>query len=109
MFKIVPNPVFAAAVALTVPGQAASGTIEVDFRHKGRKELAAWIEAVNGKQDAELLAEVINGWSGVQDKDGAELAYTPAMLAQLLDTYPPAGGELFSAYLKALTESRVKN
>lgn len=109
MFKIIPNPVFSASVPLTVPGQDASGVIEIEFRHKGRKELAAWIDAVKGKQDAELLAEVINGWSGVQDKDGAEAAYTPALLAQLLDTYPPAGGELFSAYLKALTESRVKN
>ena len=120
MFVVVPNPTFESDVALTVPGAAEPATLRVTWRHLGRKAQRAWIERPSRQQqpgaaepatldDAAYLGEVIAGWSGAVDDKGAPAAYSQEALASLLDAYPASGGELFNAYLRALTESRAKN
>jgi hypothetical protein len=107
-FRIVPNPTFRARVALSVPG-AAPGVIEVEFRHKGRTEFAAWWETIDGRNDADILGSVIAGWSDVVDGAGMPVPYDIDALALLLDRFPAAAVELRDAYLKALFEAREKN
>ena len=109
MFKIVPNPLFKAVVALTVPGEEMPGTIEVEFRHKGRKELNEWRASAKDKTDTELLAEVITGWSGVEGGDGNQVTYSVDGLYALLNNYSTAATELYEGYWKALNASRIKN
>lgn len=115
-FRLNPAPLFAAVVQLTVPGSADTAALSLTFKHQGRKALDAWVrrpgqiaEGAAALNDAEYLAEVVAGWDGVQDAAGEPLPFTPAAFADLLDAYPAAGTEIFSAYVKALTESRAKN
>ena len=115
-FKLNPAPQFAAAVQLTVPGQADTAVLSLTFRHQGRKALDAWVkrpsqiaDGAPALNDAEYLAEVIVGWDGVLDGQGGPLPFSPTAFAELLDAYPAAGTEIFTAYVKALTESRAKN
>lgn len=122
MFSIIPQPTFTCTVNLTVAGSDEPASIKVTWRHKGRKELGAWLRAGNaladiGRElhsatalgDAAWLAEAMVGWDGPVDAAGAPVLFAQAELALLLDRYPPAGGELLAAYLHALTESRAKN
>lgn len=116
MFKLNPAPVFAAVVALSVPGAAAAAAIEMTFKHKGRTALDAWMKKpallrVEGKSisDAEYLAEVVVGWSGVKDDDGNDVPFTVENLEKLIEAYPASGQEIFSAYVAQLTEARAKN
>lgn len=108
MFRLTPNPTFTADVKVTVPGADAQAVLTLTFRHKGRKALKAWIEGAAERPDAEFLDEVIESWRGVETATGA-VAYSRETLAELLDAYPAAGGEIFDAYLRALTRAREKN
>lgn len=108
-FRIVPSPTFRVKVPLTVPGADTRGVIDVEYRHKGRQEFAAWWDAIDGRTDAEVLADVITGWSDVIDADGNPVAYTPEALALLIDRFPASAVELLGAYRKGLFEAREKN
>lgn len=117
--RIDPNPTFPATVGLTVPGQKETAALEIVFRHKDTEALRAWMEGrpAGGeaagppapRTDAEFLGEVVAGWSGMQDAAGADVPYTPEAFARLLKNYPTAAGEIYRAYLRELTESRLKN
>lgn len=108
-FRIVPSPTFRVKVPLTVPGAEARGVIEIEFRHKGRTEFAEWWQSVDGRKDAEIIGDVIAGWSDVIGQAGEQEAYTPEALALLLDRFPAAAIELRDAYTRALFEAREKN
>lgn len=110
MFKIVPNPSFTAVVKLSTPGSEAPGAITFTFRHKRRRELAAWVQtAVARPSDAEFLGEVIEAWAGVVGDAGEPVPYSHQALEQLLDAYPSAGVEIYRAYLAQLQDARAKN
>lgn len=110
MFKLNPSPTFTADVRVTVPGAEAPALLTLTFRHKGRKEIKRWIESAKAADsDTALLAEVIESWRGVESDSGAPVPYGQEALAQLLDAYPAAGGEIFDAYMAALTRAREKN
>lgn len=107
MLKLTPNPTFKADVAIPTP--TGEVTIKVEFRHKGRAELEEWLKSTVGednevlRKDNEALAEVIENWSGVDEK------YSTDTLNKLLDAYPASGKALIGAYLPALLEGRRKN
>jgi hypothetical protein len=109
MFKIKPDPTFSAKVSLTVAGSDAPAILEVEFKHKGRVGLKAWLETIGDRSEVEVLGEVIVGWFGPVDEKGDPVPYSAAALDQLLDAFPPASGEIFESYRKALGESRAKN
>lgn len=108
MFKLQPNPTFPLKVKITVAGQETPGQLDLVAKHKGRKELKAWQERAAKSEDPQFLDEIISGWS-VVDEAGQPVPYTVDALAQLLDTYPMSGFEIYEAYLRELTESRRKN
>lgn len=65
--------------------------------------------AVAGKIKArEIADEVMTGWEGVQDGDGAEVAYTPQTKARLLDTQIVASA-IFTAWMDSLDGGKRKN
>ena len=102
MFKIVPKTTFTAEVTLSVPG-AAPAAIAVEFRHLAKSALRDFFASIEGKTDAEALAAIVAGWSGV------DTPYSPEALATLLDNYPAAAGELFEAFRAEVLEARRKN
>lgn len=108
-FRIVPSPTFRVKVPLTVPGAAGPGVVEIEYRHKGREAYAAWWDSIGARGDAEVLDEVIAGWTDVIDDRGEPVAYAIDALRLLLDRFPAAGMEILAAYKRALWESREKN
>ncbi len=110
MFSIVPKPTFTCTVRLSVPGSDAGVPLQITWRHKTGRQLSAWLaSSADRASDADLLAEVIESWSGVGGVDGAALPYSPENLAALLDAYPAAGKELVLAYHRQLADARQKN
>jgi len=108
MFCITPSPTFTIDVNLSSPGSDKSTPVSVTFRHKGAAELKLWQQqAQERKTEAEFLGEVIAGWSGFVDQEGAPVDYTPAALEALLDAFPSAGSEFFLAYHGRLTRPRA--
>jgi hypothetical protein len=110
MLKINPAPTFSFDAQLTVPGAAELATINITAKYRKRSEVDVWIrDRQRFESDAAWLAELFVNWSNVEDDQGEAVRYSPQALADLLDTYQPAGLELFTSYCNALTESRRKN
>lgn len=108
MFVLQPKPTFKADV--TIPSPDGEGKIKFEFKHKGRKALAEFLQSLaakegenEGRSDADALSEIVADWSGVDTKFSLEA------LEQLLDAYPTAAKAIFDAYLPAMMEGRVKN
>lgn len=108
MFKLNPNPTFACAVPISVAGMPEPMDLNVVYRRKSKAALEKWMAEAKGKEDAAILHEVIVSWS-VKDADDKDVPYSLSALAELLDNYPPAHGELFRGYLRELTEAKRKN
>jgi hypothetical protein len=109
MIKLIPNPTFKARVPFTVPGADEPAVIEIEFAHRAPAALAAWWSASQELPAARAFADIVLSWSGVIDESGAEVACTPETLAQFLAGSATRGQELLRAYLRELTESRLKN
>jgi hypothetical protein len=109
LLRINPAPTFTAPVRITVPGQDEPATIQFTFAHRGKKDLRDWVARAADRADPEFLGEVVRGWSGVLDRDDADVPFTPEAFARLLDAYPAAGTEIFQAYMGAFHEARAKN
>lgn len=109
MFQIDPAPTFDAVAPLSVPGKPDPVEVVVTWRHKRKTAIAAWISGARGRTDVEILGEVIEGWTGMQDKQGADVPYSALALSNLLENYPAAKDDLFRTYLRELTESKRKN
>jgi hypothetical protein len=109
MFKLVPDPQFDATVELTVPGADSKAPVVFTFARKGRAALKAWTDSATGRNDLEVLCDVVVGWRGVFDDKGAEVPFSREALAQLLDAYPASGAEVFRGYLQAHFEAARKN
>lgn len=105
MFVLQPKPVFQAQV--TIPTPTGEGTITFQFKHKGRKALKAFFDSLGegetARPDSEALLELVDGWTGVDEK------FSPEALDILLDNYPAAARAIFEAYNKGLFEGRQKN
>lgn len=104
MFKLEPAPTFEVDVVIPQPGGEAR-TLSVTFKHKGRRELAQWLDALGAakpEDEHKVVHQVLAAWDA--DKPLAE-----ASVAQLLDAHHSAGRALVEAYVSALAEARTKN
>ena len=109
MIRLVPNPTFRASVPFTQPGDVAPAIIEIEFAHRSPAALAAWWEASKAQPVAIGMADTIKGWSGVVDDTGADVEYSAEALQRFIGNSHTRGQELLRAYLRELTESRLKN
>ena len=111
MFRITPDPVFPATVALSVRGSDAPADVVFRFRHLGRKALAQFRQRIESDKLADdvVLAEIIDDWEGVVDADDKPVPYSAAALAQMLDDHPAASTEIWNGYLAALLDYRRGN
>lgn len=107
MFVLKPNPTFESFVSIGTP----QGTVKLklEFRHKDKPTVAAWVKAAAEKPATEVLPQIIVGWHDVADKDGVAVPYSTEALAQLLNDYHAAGDAIFTHYLKALHGELEKN
>lgn len=77
--------------------------LEVEWAYKSTPEFGAWLASTAGRADAEVLGEVVLGWSGVK------VEFSPQALADWLEKHPNAALQFFSAYRAALFGVRTKN
>jgi hypothetical protein len=103
LFKLIPNPTFWETAHLTVPGQATPVPVEFEFKHHTREEMDAYWRAAKSGTDQENLARLVQGWKGI-DKD-----FSQEHLAILINQYPTAAKEIYTAFQKGQLESRTKN
>lgn len=85
MLKLAPNPTFKAKVGIPVPGQKSDVQVEFEFRYMTREEWEQLIHSRESMTDDQAAAEVVVGWSGVDEPFG------PDAMAKLLKFYPTAG------------------
>ncbi len=104
-FKIKANPTFVANVSLSVHGQAERETVQITFKHLTQKGSAEYWAKVSQEHltDLEALDLLIESW------DGFDAAYSKENLDILLQNYPKASTELFTAYNAEMVVSAVKN
>lgn len=104
-FTLQPKPTFQAEV--TIPTPNGDGKVTFEFKHMGRKALAAFYDSAtkpeNGRPEGELFLDMIAGWSGVDEK------FSPENLQIFLDNYMAAPGAIFDAYNQALLKGKEKN
>lgn len=104
MLKLTPSPTFTTPVEISVPGSAKPETIDIEFRHKTKDELVTFVNALgDGRQDDEILAEVIVSWKRM------DCEYSVEALRTLLKNYTASGREILESYLASVAESRRKN
>lgn len=105
MFKLDPAPTFACTVQISAPG-ASSLPLKLHFKHQRTSALQQFMDTAIGRPDAEILADMVASIDpGEKPADQTDADF----LLQLLDAYPAAKVDLWNAYIRALTESRVKN
>ncbi len=120
MFKLQPNPTFWAPVSISIPGEAEEGTIEIEFKHKTKKELAAYLRPAPTKAaakgadkpadpDAVAKKDLADMLSIVADWKGLDAPFTADNMASLIESYHGAAQAIIGAYLAALLERRQKN
>ena len=102
MLKLAPEPLFTVSVAIPVPG-ADDVLVNCTFRHMGVAALRAWSESNAGREDLDVIADVLAGWAGI------DAEYSRDTLAALLDAYPGAAVSLATAYRRELVKAAAKN
>ena len=94
-------PTFKVAVDLPLHGgETASVTFE--FKHRTRDALNAWLEEIQGKPDAKVLAECVVGWD-LEDKCDAK------SFALLCQNYAGSGTVITQTYVAEIVQARRKN
>lgn len=103
MFKLQPNPTFKAAVGISVAGQAELAEIEVEFKYLTKRQVREFFDTLGKKKDADALAEIIVGWSGIDEP------FSKKALGTLVDNYPAAAMDLFDGFRRELLDAKRKN
>jgi len=106
MFKIIPDPTFAATVNIMAPGGQVQ-PLKLHFKHRKGSEVQPFFESCKGKPVAEVLAGLIDH---IDPAEKNHLTHTDSdFLAELVDNYPLALGNITDAYVQELFQGRQKN
>lgn len=100
-FSLKAAPTFKKPVALPVHGDE-SVTVTFEFKHRTRDALNAWLEEIQGKPDAEVLASCVVGWD-LDDK------CNDASFKLLTQNYAGTGSVITQAYVDEIVQARRKN
>lgn len=101
---LTPAPTFKAPAKIRVPGVAEPVSVTVTWRHKGVKEFQEWFASARGRDDAEVLDEVMVEWGAEIDQP-----YSRENLSTLLNAYPGSSLDFLEAYRDGLHLGRRKN
>jgi hypothetical protein len=114
MFKLGQSDKFSYPVSVEITvdgGKRQAFSFDAIFKRLNREEFTqAMTQAAAGElDDLTLASDVLVGWKGIQDEDGADLPYSEAARDKVLNVWP-----VLPAVIKAFVEShskagRVKN
>ena len=102
VFKLNPAPTFRAVVDIPVPGGEPLG-LECEFRHQTRAALKDWIGTFAGRDEADVLMDIVAGWHN------ADAGFSRDALDLLLQNYAQAGTAILARYTAELTGARLGN
>jgi hypothetical protein len=105
MFKIIPDPTFAATVNIMAPGGQVQ-PLKLHFKHRKGSEVQPFFESCKNKPVAEVLQGLI---ASVDDSEKLRSQTDASFLAELVDNYPMALGNITDAYVQELFQGRQKN
>ncbi|MCW9583065.1 phage tail assembly chaperone [Klebsiella pasteurii] len=100
IFKLQPNPIFKADVAIPRAGEE-DGVLNFTFKHRPIKELAE-LEDIDEKTICDFLLEIVDGWALSEP-------CTRENIGVLVDNYPGAVKAIMATYYQELTGNREKN
>lgn len=109
MFKLTLTPTFTAAVVVEFQG-GARAAFDATYSRLTQGEVDALSARIEAREatDTEIVDQVLAGWSGVADEDGAALDFTPANRARVLDV---AGvrSAIVRAFFDSFPKAKAKN
>lgn len=100
-FSLKAAPTFKKSVELPVHGGDAA-VVVVEFKHRTRDDLNAWLEEIKDKPDAEVLAGCVVGWD-LEDKCAIE------NFELLTQNYAGTGPVIVQTYVDEIVQARRKN
>ncbi len=103
MLRLVPQAFFETNVQIPVPGQEKDEVIRVSFKYLDKDKLRAFLESLEGREDADALAEIVVGWKDVDE------IYSHGNLGALLKAYPMAALSFFEAFQKEAFKAKSGN
>jgi hypothetical protein len=105
---VVPPASFVAEATIYMPGDAPPQVIEFEFIHMGKKDAAAWLEALTAdteKRASEALMEIVKG-----SVSGKEIVpVTIELFEELMDKSPHGFADIINSWFLALGVKRLKN
>lgn len=98
-FTLAIAPTFKASVDIPVPG-GRPAKIEFTFKHKTRDDFKEFIDGLQGREDLDVLQEIVSGW-------GLEDAFTEENLDTLVQNYPASARAITEVYIsESITAKR---
>lgn len=112
-FKLALKPTYEVDVTVNFPidgGKLHEAKFRARFTRLGQDELDELRKQITERAitDRELVTRVLVGWSGVQDEDGSDIAFSEEARARLLSVHPVQPC-LVNAFLASLQSAREKN
>ncbi len=101
-FKLNPNPTFWVKTKVRAPGGEQS-EFEVEYRHKGKAALQAFLESAKGREESDVIADIVVSWRGM------DVDYSPENLKTMLDNYPGMANLMLIDYSVELNKARAGN
>lgn len=101
-FKLNPNPTFWVKTKVRTPG-GEEAEFEIEYRHKGKQALTAFLESIKGREEAAALTEIVSSWRGL------DVDFSADHLKTLLDNYPGLGTVMLGDYSLELMRARAGN
>ena len=110
MFKLEKDPKFWADVPVVTPSE--DGGVEHTFTARFEVRPASVVEAIDtlsgGPDLVKFLQETVVDLKEIADDDGNEVAFSDALLDQVLDHFG-ARNALWNTYIREVTRARVGN
>lgn len=112
-FTIKQSQTYVWPVTVEIPingGRFDRQTFDAEFKRLPQARNNAIIAAARSESttDLEVAEEVLIGWSGITDDDGADVPYSESAKATLLDV-PGVAAALVEGYLNSLLGAKRKN
>ncbi len=110
MFKIALTETYEHPVIIEIPGDKKRHEFTGTFRRFSQSQLNDMREQITNSSldDAQFCREVLVGWKGVRDEDGAEIEFSNSNLDKLLDIYPVANS-IVAAFYNSISGAKLKN
>lgn len=101
-FRINPEPTFRVTVEIPAAGMP-DQELDVEFRRKTKDELVAFFSSFAGRNDGDILMEIVSGWHN------CETPFSKEALEAVMQTYPAAGKAILAKYGVESTGARLGN